>query len=117
MAKEMYSACTFCTQFSDISKCHRDLTYLTDLLRNSTLDVNDKMLFRRVQETLLDLSVKFRFFPNKKKNRLASKYYIYFMKHKHLVDDDDFSPAYSPLRRDEVVKEFEEHLKAVLINI
>ena len=115
MAKKFYSACIFCTEFKDISSCHRQLTYLTDLLRNCTLEADDKMLFRKIKVALLELSVKFRFLPNKKKNQIVSKYYIYYMKHNHLLDNE-FHPTYSPIRREEFLKEFEEHLKIVVIN-
>lgn len=49
-----------------------------------------------------------------KQNRIVSKYYIYLLKHRHLMEPSELcSPRYSPLKKEEVMLEFQKHLDFV----
>ena len=52
------------------------------------------------------IQVKYGLLRKRDLNKIVSKYYIYVLKHRHLINS---SPSYSPLRREDGL-EFKQHL-------
>lgn len=105
-----YGTCKFCERFSDIKKYHRNLKYLSYLVQNWDQH-NEPNSFRKITDSLLQISAKFRKISKAKRNKVVSKYLIYFVKHNYLVKIQ--SPSFSPIKREDVMEEFNRHLRLV----
>lgn len=110
---ENHTICKICVKLSDVMINHRAMTYLPALIEDCGSYLKKENLFRIVHEYLHLNYSKFKVLNGKKVNRIVSKYYIYFIRHRHLIHSIP-SPAFSPLRRKEVSKEYRKHLSFVI---
>lgn len=102
-----YNLCKYCKELSQVQIFHPKLIYLTNLIEDCDEEaLESNGLFTKIQETLLQMSSKYRFLPKRDLNKIVSKYYIYVLKHRQLINS---SPSYSPFRREDKL-EFKQHL-------
>lgn len=91
------------------------MVFLEDLIAACGTDLEEDNLFSIVQQHLIKNSRKYKLLRGQELNKIVSKYYIYFLKHRHLINTI-CPPDYSPLKREEVEEEFKTHLKLVAKN-
>ena len=76
---------------------HKNIKYLTYLVDNPDLNPEQEDLFKAMSNILREIIP---YLPHKssvEKNKIVSKYYFYFMRHRHLVKKIHSSLRYSPL--------------------
>lgn len=110
---ENHTICKICVKLSDVKINHRTMIYLFALIEDCGSNLKKENLFRIVHEYLHLNYAKLKVLNGKKVNKLVSKYYIYFIRHRHLIENIQ-SPAFSPLRREEVSEEYRKHLSFVI---
>ena len=104
---EKYNLCKYCKELSQAQICHPRLTYLTNLMEDCDQEaLESNGLFTKIQESLLQMTSKYGLLRKRDLNKIVSKYYIYVLNHRHLINS---SPSYSPLRREDGL-EFKQHL-------
>ena len=108
---EKYNLCN-CKELCHVQIRHASLIYLTALIENCDQDLSKNGLFNNIQKSLLQMSTKYNNIPRRKMNKIVSKYYIYVIKHRHLIPSSN-SPGFSPLKKEEVLEEFQKHLDIV----
>lgn len=110
---EKYNLCNSCKKLCHVEIRHSNLIYLTALIENCDQDMSKDGLFKKIQRSLLQMSTKYKNFPRRRLNNIVSKYYIYVIKHRHLIPFNS-SPCFSPLKKEEVLEEFQIHLEFVI---
>ena len=108
-----YSVCSFCKESQQIKAHHKNVKYLTYLVEESGLNPEQENLFKEIYNILCQIVPCFDHKSNVQKNKLVSKYYFYFMKHRHIVKKRISTLLYSPIRRKEVEEEFLKYLEIV----
>lgn len=111
---EKYPPCKFCEKISEIKMYHRNMKFLTYLLEECGSDVYSSNLFNIIRHHLLLISNKYKLLRGPEQNKIVSKYYIYFIKHRNFINFDDCVLPYSPLKKEEVAKEFQNHLDGAI---
>jgi hypothetical protein len=84
------------------------------LVNDSGLNPEQKDLFNAMSNILNENIPYFSHKSSVEKNKIVSKYYFYFMRHRHLVNIIHCSLPYSPLTKKEVEKEFLGHLSEII---
>ena len=97
--------CLFCNDSRHIQIYHKNIKYLTYLVNNSGLNPEQKDLFNAMSNILNENIPYFSHKSSVEKNKIVSKYYFYFMRHRR---------PYSPLTKKEVEKEFLGHLSEII---
>lgn len=110
-----YKICVSCKQISDVKTHHRSMVFLEGLIEECSSYLEEDNLFSIVQQHLLEESSKYRLLRRKELNKIVSKYYLYYLKHRHLINGIR-PPDYSPLKTEQVEKEFNLHLEFVAKN-
>lgn len=108
-----YNLCDTCKELCHVQIRHSSLIYLTVIIENCDQDISKNGLFKKIQRSLLQMSTKYNYFPRRRLNKIVSKYYIYVIKHRHLIPFNS-SPGFSPLKKEEVLEEFQKHLDFVI---
>lgn len=114
MNRKLYNLCSFCTESGHIEIYHKNIKYLTYLVNNSGLNPEQEDLFRGMSNILREIIPYFTHKSSVEKNKIISKYYFHFMKHRHLVKKTHGSLLYSPLMKKEVENEFQKYLKLII---
>jgi len=104
-----YNLCTLCDEINDLRKFHQNLRHLSYLLQEPCVQSSRDMLFRKSSEVLLEIDGSFTHISKAKFNKIVLKYYIYIIKHRHLTP----SPCYSPLKKEDLLVEYQQHLDIV----
>lgn len=110
MSCNKYKICSFCIESDHIKVFHKNLKFLAYLVNNSGLNAEQEDLFKEMSNVLREIIPYFNHKSSMEKNKIVSKYYFYFMKHRHLVKKSNSSLLYSPLPKKEVEKEFRTYL-------
>lgn len=108
-----YGVCKSCSEIGDINMSHKNLKYLQCLMEKTELNPHQENLFSAIQKILEEDIPSFLRKTRIQQNKIASKYYIYYIKHRHLIEverEDNHYPCYSPLRREEFQPEFQKYL-------
>ena len=93
-----------CKELCHVQIRHSSLIYLTGLIENYDQNRSKNGLFNNIQKSLLQISTKYNNIIRRRMNKIISKYYIYVIKHRHLIQNNN-SPGFSPLKKEEVLKE------------
>lgn len=113
MNSKSYRLCSFCKESEHIKAYHKNVKYLTYLVEESGLNPEQENLFQEITSILREVVPCFDHKSSVQKNKLVSQYYLYFMKHRHIVKKTNGSVLYSPLRKEDVQVEFLKHLELV----
>ena len=100
-----YKICVWCKQISEVKTQHRTMLFLEGLIEECGSYLEEDNFFSIVHQHLLKESRKYRLLRGKELNKIVSKYFLYYLKHRHLINII-CSLNYSPLKREQVEKEF-----------
>ena len=114
---EKYVLCKFCKEVSEIKMYHRNLKFLMYLLEELGPEIYSPNLFGIIKHHLLLVCKKYGALRGSQQNKIVSKYYIYFLKHRQFINFSECMLIYSPLKKEVVAVEFQQHLDALKKNI
>lgn len=80
-----YELCSFCKESQHIKMYHKNVKYLTYLVDESGLNLEQENLFQEIGNILREIVPSFEHKSNSQRNKLVSQYYFYFMKHRFCV--------------------------------